>query len=161
MDTKTKIIVCTASLATAFAVGRFTTPSKVITETKIVEVEKKVEVVKETKAKDKKKTTKTVIKISPSGEKTITKEQVSETKSQTDKGSVSSTDSSKSSDESKKTTNNNSSLNISVLAGKRLGDPLEPIAFGGHVTKNVIGPVTIGIFGLSNMTFGASVGLQF
>lgn len=50
-----------------------------------------------------------------------------------------------------------SKLAISALAGTDLSKPI----YGAAVSKEVLGPITIGIFGLSNASFGASVGLNF
>lgn len=161
METKTKVIIATASLATAFAVGRYTVPTKIVTETKVVEVEKKVEVVKETKDKDKRKKTKKVIKIAPNGEKIITEVTVEDTKTTKSKDSSVTDEKSKASDSKTTQEKSNSPTTISILAGKKITDGLDPILFGAHVSKPVLGPVSIGVWGLSNMTFGLSVGLSF
>jgi hypothetical protein len=50
-----------------------------------------------------------------------------------------------------------SKLSLSALAGTDLRSPV----YGAHVSKEILGPVSVGIFGLTNGTFGASIGLNF
>lgn len=49
-------------------------------------------------------------------------------------------------------------LNVSVLGGYDFGRG--PV-YGGSVTKQIIGPITAGVFGLTNGTIGVTVGLDF
>lgn len=54
-----------------------------------------------------------------------------------------------------------SKANISLLAGTDLSErPLAPV-FGVSITKEVLGPISVGIFGLNNGVAGVSVGLSF
>ena len=53
-----------------------------------------------------------------------------------------------------------SSLNLSALAGINVTNPSGGIIFGGHISKQILGPISIGVFGLSNGTAGLSVGIQ-
>ncbi len=52
-----------------------------------------------------------------------------------------------------------STVNISLLAGYHYGDT-SPL-YGASVSKELLGPITIGLFGLTNGTVGASVGVNF
>lgn len=52
-----------------------------------------------------------------------------------------------------------STLNVSLLGGYYFPDFL-PV-YGISISKEVLGPVTVGAFGLSNGTIGVSVGLDF
>lgn len=51
-------------------------------------------------------------------------------------------------------------LNISALVSNNIHEPLNPI-YGISVSKEFIGPVTIGAFGLTNGTVGLSIGVNF
>lgn len=53
----------------------------------------------------------------------------------------------------------NDTLNISVLAGIDFSRQV-PI-YGASLTKQVLGPLTIGVFGLTNGIMGGSIGVQF
>jgi hypothetical protein len=52
-------------------------------------------------------------------------------------------------------------VNISVLGANDFGKGLLAPTYGLSVTKEVLGPVTLGAFGLMNGTVGISVGLDF
>ena len=51
-------------------------------------------------------------------------------------------------------------INISLLAAYNFKEPGLPI-YGIMVSKQVFGPVTAGVFGLTNGTLGVSVGMEF
>lgn len=55
-----------------------------------------------------------------------------------------------------------SKYNISALAGYDLSHPrsLTPL-YGVSVTKQVLGPITVGAFGLTNGVLGVSLGVNF
>lgn len=156
MSTKTKILVFVILTVGAFLAGRYSTPEKIRVETKIVEVEKKTEDSKTDT--DKHKETKTVTETAPDGTtKIITIIVEDENKKTEDKKT---SDSVTNRDETKEITRNRSKLSISVLGGTNfLNPPLVPI-YGAHVTYSVLGPITVGAFGLSNLTFGVSIGLN-
>lgn len=146
METKTKVIIAIVALSAAFATGRFLTPVKTVINT--VEVEKKTE------DSHKEKHKKTVIIERPDGSKetTITDDVESDKKSTDDKKSSSDTEITKTS----------SRLNISALAGGQISfsQPM-PIALGASVTKDILGPISLGVWGLSNGVGGVSIGLTF
>jgi len=52
-------------------------------------------------------------------------------------------------------------LNISALASTNLKDPSDSLAFGIGVTKQFIGPITVGGFGFNNGIIGVSIGINF
>lgn len=146
IDLKYKIIIAVVALAVSFAVGRYTVPEKVKIETKVVQVEKQ-----DTDKDTHKKTIVTVVQ-KPNGEKDST--------TTTTVDVVSKTDSiiSDKSDTTKQITKG-SSTTLSLLGGYNLNNNTP--TYGLSVTKPVLGPVTIGAFGLNNGTVGASVGLTF
>jgi len=127
------------ALVAAFAAGRYLTPTKVETKIVTVEVEKKHE---ETK-------TKTTTVKKPDGTTTTTTE--SDTKVDTNTTTNSKSDTI--------VEHKVGTLNISALAGADVTIPR--LVYGLSVTKSIIGPVTIGLWGLSNKTVGGSIGFQF
>lgn len=143
MDIKYKAGIAVVALSTSFAVGRYTVPEKIKEVTKTVEVEKKDE--------DKHKVTHTTKDTKTDGE-TIVDQTVTEdtVKHETDNKDSSST---------KQVTAGESKVTISALAG--LSIPNSTPVYGLAVTKPILGPLTIGLFGLSNGTCGASLGLTF
>jgi hypothetical protein len=150
MTGKQKVLASGVALATAFAVGRYTVPEKVKIETKVVEVEKIV------KVKDKRKERKVVTITRPDGTKEKTSHTVEDTKTDERK------DVAKNEETKSETVRGASKVTISALGGvdfRRLGS--EPFVVGASVTKPMVGPVTFGVFGLSNLTFGVSAGLTF
>lgn len=50
-------------------------------------------------------------------------------------------------------------VSVSILAGYDI--TRQGPVYGASLTKQVLGPITIGAFGLSNGTVGGSIGLQF
>lgn len=165
MDTRTKIIIAAVALIGAFGAGWYLTPTKVVTKTEIKEVIKEVVKEKESTTKDKKndKVVIVVETVYPDGRR------VKETKI-VDKGSVTvNIDKDKSSETDKSTETKTEktveraapSLAVSVLAAKDVTNLSAPPAFGASVTKRILGPFTVGGFGLSNGTAGVSVGVLF
>lgn len=125
----------------AYALGRFMSPEKVVTKTVTVEVEK-------TKTKQDSVT----IKVTkPDG--TITETTTTKSETETVTNTNNKTESI--------VQNKKSALNISALAGVNVTNVSGGIIFGGHISKEIFGPFSIGLFGLSNGTVGASVGLRF
>lgn len=156
MQTKTKVIIVSVALLTSFAIGRYTTPVQIKTETKIVEVEKKVDDTK--KDADKHKTTTTTTTKNPDGTEvttTTTHEDSAVHTHEHDTDSAATT-----TDTVKEVTRSSSPVTLSLLAGVPFtGTP--NVIYGGSVTKPVLGPVTVGVWGMSNSTGGASIGLTF
>lgn len=50
-----------------------------------------------------------------------------------------------------------SKVNISALVGTDFSKPV----YGLHANKELLGPISVGVFGLTNKTVGLSVGLNF
>lgn len=123
----------------AYATGRYAKPDKIVTKTVTVEVEK-------TRINENKVI---VEKINKDGTKTTTTHVI--TKTETDTKIQSKNDS--------VVQNNKSPLNVSLLAGYDFNNV--NLVYGVHVSKQLLGPVSIGIFGLTNKTIGMSAGLQF
>jgi hypothetical protein len=157
MQRKTKIIIAVVAVATAFATGRYTVPTKVIEVTKVVEVEKKTKDKDQKVDKDTKKTT-TIVE-EPTGKKTTTI--VEEDKVNKDT-STKETDDKTKTDNSFKEVLKSSPLSVSALFGGPLpGSGPFQMVYGLHVSKQVLGPITVGAFGMTNRTVGFSLGLNF
>lgn len=148
-----KLIVGAAILLLAsFATGRWLAPTKVVTEIKTVEVEKKVDTT--TTQKDEHKTT--VVTEKPDGTKqtVITDDTHTGTKS---KDTTVVTDTS---DTTKTVTRDSARVTVSALGAINIHDISTPV-FGVSITKPILGPLTVGVFGLSSGVAGASIGLTF
>lgn len=156
---KHKIAAVGVGLATAFAAGRYTLPTKIKTEIKTVTVEKIVYKKAIESQKNTHKKTMVVEIIKPTGEKqtttVTTDESVSDKKTVADK----TTDTIQKQDAKQEVTGSVSKVTISALGGVNIETGLP--TYGASITKPILGPVTVGIFGLSNGTAGASVGITF
>lgn len=156
MQAKYKLIIGAIALLAAFAIGRYLSPTKVVTETKVVEIEKKSTQTNEDDDKHKETTTKEVIK--PDGTKETTTTTVEDDKKKT---STSEKDiASSKTDTTKEVSRSISRTTLSALGGVVLpGTP--QVVYGGMIQKDVLGPFNIGVYGLTNKTVGASVGISF
>lgn len=148
MLTRNQYIILAVLLVTSFAFGRYATPEKVKVETKTVtvEVEKKVEVAHVI--------TKIVEVKKPDGTSTT------ETTTVTDTNTNTSSTNNTNIDSIKETIKSSSVLNISGLASI---DALNPtsITYGVSINKQLIGPITFGLFGFTDKKVGVSIGLNF
>lgn len=126
-------------LGAAFAAGRYFAPTKTITVEKDV-VREVIKVEHQT----------TIITKTPDG-KTVTTI-VKDTNTQTDE---------KSKTNSKEEIGKKDSVHISLLVGTAVSFPLavSPI-YGISISKNFIGPLSLGVFGMTNKTVGISIGVE-
>lgn len=138
METKTKIFLGAILLLASFAIGRFTANSGVNTDTKdskVIDTDSHVTTtIVETKKPDGETQKTTVIKRDTDTIITDKKE----TQTETTKKPL---------------------MNVSVLAGLDYKTRLP--AYGATVSKEFIGPITLGVFGLTNGVVGITVGLDF
>ena len=155
-DIKFEIIIGCVLILLAFAFGRFTAPEKVVTETKIVEVEKKTEDKKTDKQKHKKITRTTVIK--PDGTQIITEVITDDVESKTE--TTKTEESSKSSGTLKEVTKDKQKITVAALGGINYSGAPVPV-YGGIISKPILGPIAVGVWGLTDKTFGASLGVSF
>lgn len=161
------------ALLMAFAFGWYTKPEKVRIEKQISTVEEiKKDETKDVKTdtnRDKHTEKVTTEVIKPDGTRETTTRIVEDTS--TAKRSDTTSDNR---EETAKTTSEKnvetretgySKLNISLLAGAQAslngGISFGPVVYGGHISRPLIGPITMGIFGLSSGVGGVSVGLLF
>lgn len=156
MTTKIKIAISAVSLVTAFAFGRWEAPEKIVTKTVTVEVDKKVQ--SSDIDTNRHKESKIVEVVKPDGTKETTTT-VSEDTNREAKTHETNT-ASKSTQSSKETTNRKTLTTISFLGGISDFGTLTK-TYGLGVTKPVLGPITIGVWGLSSGIYGASIGLTF
>jgi hypothetical protein len=156
---RNKIILAVILLLGAFAAGRWLAPTKVVTEIKTVEVEKKTEATDTSKEKIKKTTT--TVTERPDGTKETKTTVTEDIKS--DKKTKETDESSRTKDESKTVERTGDKVTISLLGGIRLGEIADSgaIVYGASITKPILGPLTVGIFGLTNGVVGCSVGITF
>ena len=142
-------------LLTAYGFGRWSAPEKVKIQEKLVYVEKKTENTQTDRDKHKKQVT--TIVTHKDGTTTTTTTTVEDTKTdrktaETDTINV---------DKSKTTEiTRGAKTTVSLLAGTNISSPLG-IDYGIAVSKPILGPITIGVFGFRSGLFGASAGLTF
>ncbi len=146
LSIKSKITIAVVSLLTAFATGRYSVQAPAV---KTQETVKSNENIKTDKDIHKV----TVITKKPTGEEvtTITED---------DKAKSDSTSNSTSTLDQTVTPPKINTLNVSALAGIGLASSIQP-TYGLSISKQLIGPVTTGLFGLTNGTIGVSIGLNF
>lgn len=139
MTTRVKVLLIILGLVTTFAFGRYSVNYDK-TETKT-----------ENKEKDKEKdtTTTTTTTKKPDGETTTT------TTTQTHTETHTSTERS-----DKVVITAPKMTNVSLLIAVPSFRELVPV-YGLSVTRPILGPITVGVFGLTNGTIGASAGLEF
>lgn len=151
MSTKTKVIIVVVAMAASFALGRYTVPEKK-TEEKRTVVEKRKK-----KRKDTRKKVEIIKKevIKPDGTKTVDTviNKTTDTTTKTEEKG-------RKEDTSKVVTiRGDSKATISILNGIDINS--WNYVYGASLTKPVLGPFTLGVFGMSNGTAGASIGLTF
>lgn len=154
METKSIVLLALGTLLVGVVAGRYLAPTKVITEVKTVEVEKK------TKEVDTNKTKHTTVKevIKPDGTKTTETETTEETSQQAKSKETQSI----ATDSKTETTYRQPRTTVSILAARSSGSitSLE-IFYGASVTHNILGPINVGAFGFTNGVVGVSLGLTF
>lgn len=135
-----KITLAGVAILAAFALGRYTAKAPVVTGK---------ETVVQTQVKDTETKKTTTIVKSPTGEvKTIITEDTT-SKTKTDRTAVTAT-----------AVKPETSLNVSLLVGTNYHEITLPI-YGIMVSKRVLGPASLGAWGLNNGTVGVSLGLEF
>jgi hypothetical protein len=164
MTTKYKVLVAAVSLVVAYAVGRYTAPVKIKTETKIVEVNKKTKKEKEDISKDRHKKTTIEEVTMPDGTRKKTTTITDDTEYDKKKTSNETEKSKRTEKETKEVIKESSKLHLSGLFGANVSGGIQqqitPI-YGIAVSKDVLGPISIGGFGLTNGVVGISLGLNF
>ena len=169
MDNRYKVGMVIIYTVVCLAVGRYTV------STKIVDTKSSTQIVnnKETKIDDKNvdkhddKTTKQVVVqiVNKDGSAQTTTTTITEDKdniiAKTDDKTVNLDNSSTINTETKTITKGGSKTNISLLGGVNLSNPAGGMLYGLSVNREIIGPITLGVFGLSNGSAGLSLGINF
>lgn len=156
MKIQYKIGIAVVALLVAFAAGRFSAPVKTVVETKTTTTED-TKTQSDTDTNVHKIVTQHEV-IQPNGTKiidTTTKDDLN-----TQINDISNISLNSQTDSTKTTVKDSKRLNLSLLAGGSITSLSQPI-FGGHISGNILGPITAGVWGLSNSTAGCSVGLSF
>lgn len=150
-----------------FAFGRYLTPEKIKIEKEIVQKEDTTKKQDESIQieKDKKKKTTVIEIIRPDGTKetkTVINEDES-TKKSKEKHSEEQTKKELVQKETTEIENSHSFLTISGLIGTDVVhfSLSNQLVYGGHIHKNLIGPLDVGVFGLSSGVVGFSLGITF
>jgi hypothetical protein len=138
----TIIITALILLAVAFAAGRYSVKSVITTEVTKTEEKKKEDI---------KQDSHTVIVKAPDGTTTTTIDTHVDTHI---------VDTTKTTDQLVQQTNTRKTLQISLLGGYNYASP-QGIDVGLSVSKEVLGPVTVGLWGMKSGIIGLSVGLNF
>jgi hypothetical protein len=165
IENKSAVLIAVAILAAlggGYATGRYAVPAKVTvkTEVKVVEkiIEKRVEVEKKTKKND--KTTVIVEITKPDGTKEKRTMIVDKGETNIDLSTIVQNERDTKTDTKNSTvTDNTRSWQANGLVGYDLGR-LSTV-YGIQVERRLFGPVKVGVFGMTNKTVGASVGIEF
>lgn len=159
MSTQNKIYIFIGYTLLVFASGRYTIPEKVVTKTVTVEVEKKSDDMDVDTKNDTHNQVTTITDVKPDGEKITTTTTTHDISSDVNKDDKKITDNNKSDENMKETTHASDKITLSAIGGLDLRT-FQPI-YGASLTKPVLGPLTLGLFGLSNGSCGLSVGVTF
>lgn len=131
MKKRTIALIFLSAIAVSYSVGRYLQPEKVVV--------KEVEVIK--------RDVKTVVKTIKQPDGTIIRERTTEDKTQTNKSNET------------VVTNQGSKVRINAIAGWSFEHKKE--IYGLMVQKDILGPISVGVFGMSDKTIGVTVGISF
>lgn len=150
MQQKTKIILVTLVIVISFAAGRYSSNvNETIDKTKTIDKTANIDT-----SKNSHKVTNSVTITKPDGSTETTT--TTTTDNNTDKKEV---DSSKTVSNTEVVKKSAPLTNLSVIAA--VDFQTKTPVYGGSVSRELIGPVTVGAFGLSNGIVGLSIGLNF
>jgi hypothetical protein len=148
-------------LATSFAAGRWLAPTKVITKTVTVEVDKQTQDHEVDHGTDHHKETDTTQITRPDGAKETTTKVIDDTAYDTKTSQSDITEHDTTKDASKEVIRSSDKVTISALAAIDVKNLSGGPAYGASISKPVLGPLAVGIFGLTSGVVGCSVGLVF
>lgn len=137
------IFLILGALILSFTIGRYSVKNEVITKTIEVETHENKEI---------RKHTETTTKKAPDGTTTTT--------TTTDTNTTSQKDQSKEIDTQKIIEAVKPKLNVSALMGYNRNN-LHELIVGVHISKELLGPVSFGVWVTTEKSFGVSVGLGF
>jgi len=163
MDTKYKVIIGSVVILSAFAVGRYTVPTKVVEKEKLVYkdrvVVKKIYEKDTTKKND--KITIKLVTIKPDGTKTIETKIVDKGEMiVSENGKVDVVKETEITKETEKTTeSSHDQWLLSVVVKANINNPVPD--YGLQVQRRILGPFHLGAFVYKSTDVGASVGISF
>ncbi len=160
VTTKNKVIATVVAALFFFALGRWSAPEKIKIEKETITIEAE-RLDNKTHVRIDENRNITIVEITkPDGtkikKKTIIIDKNSDTRDEASKDTTVTTLTKET-----KTITKGSKVTISALGGLHLTNIKGPVVYGGHISRPILGPVTVGIFGLSNGIVGMSIGLQF
>lgn len=158
IDLKYKVIIIVVALAGSYAAGRWASPTKVITEIKTVEVEKKTDQTIDTAQKHKHKKIIIVTSEKPGGQKDSTTTITDDTDSVSNSTTTQTDTADKTTDNKHEEDRPEPKTTIAAMAGISTRDG--QIQYGASVYRPLLGPLGVGVFGLGNVTDGVSCGVQ-
>lgn len=163
MENKYKIGLGVLALAVSFAAGRYTVPTSVKNSSETSVVDNKKEKKSENESSEKHTKTTIVDITNPDGSKTHTVTKTTDEDKNKKSTDVSSDNSATTKKESSEVTRSGSRLTVSALAGTKLTFSAQNIEldYGAMVSRDLIGPISIGLFGFKSGIAGVSVGLSF
>lgn len=156
MSIKLKILLAVIAATTLFALGRYTTPTKTVIQTKIVYQDVKTDD-KTTNDNHHKKTTTTEVD-KPDGTKTTTT--VITDDDQTNVVDKSTDTVNQTTEKTKTVTSGSDKTTVLVLGSTLLNNPTS-IDYGLSVSKPILGPISIGISAYQSSRISVGLGLTF
>lgn len=158
IDLRYKVLIVVVALGGSFAAGRWASPTKVITEIKTVEVEKKTDQTVADVTKHKHKKIVIVASQKPDGEKNSTTTITDDADSNNTSKTTQTDTSDKAIDNKHEEDHPEPKTTIAAMAGISTRDG--QIQYGAQVYRPILGPFGVGVFGLGNVTDGISCGLS-
>lgn len=164
-----RAIAIGVAVLTAFAFGRFSAPEKVKIETKTVTVETQkketLDATKQVDDKNRRVETETTELVRPDGSKETRTKTVETTQDQstreTEHADSETRESTRATEVSKEITSKTGRISIVVLGGFKLNDLTSGPRLGGYVGRNLLGPITVGVWGMNDLSGGIALGLSF
>jgi hypothetical protein len=161
MMVKAEIGTIAVALVVAFAAGRWAAPTKVVYHATSVTADKKTESINTDSNQNKHIETKVTQSDSKDGTKVVVTEITEDDETVRAKTSNTSEETQKTETRDKTVIYNSPKVTISALAGLSVHDLSVPSpVYGASVSKQVLGPISAGIWGLSNGVFGLSIGVS-
>lgn len=160
MSSKVKVIVAAVALVASYGAGRWSAPTKVVTQTVTKEVEKKQEQVRQNTDQDKHKvvTVKQVIKPDGSQETDTTTTEDITTNKQYQNTTQTKIDESQST--TKEVTRDTAKVTVMALGVVNVTSPTG-IDYGIGISKPILGPLSVGLMGFESARVGLQIGLTF
>lgn len=145
-------------IVVAFAFGRYSAPEKVKVETVTVEVEKKTAETDTSKERNRRKETTTRKERRPDGTEIEHTTVVEDSKTEVDSRKTVHTDKTVDTRQTREEYRS-SGVSLGALGAVNVSDGR--LSYGAYLQKDVVGPLSLGAFGLTSGTVGLSIGIRF